>query len=435
MLSISEIVESGKEPLKEMEIRDRVRELRRVKARDLVPNAKNWRIHPKAQASALRGLLAEVGYADALLARELSDGKLQLIDGHLRAETTPNAIVPVLVLDVTAEEADKLLATLDPLATMAEADAGRLNALLQTVRTDSVAVGELLERIAGEKAWLSVNSAIAVLDPEPQVERAAELQIKWGTARGQLWKIDSHRLLCGDCRDRSEVARLWEQSYASIRMIWTDSPYGIDYVATKNKALQRLHKGTRVKTNIVNDALSPKETHELFRAALSLGAERAHRGATCYASVAAGPLLAGFIQAFEAAGFSFKHHLVWVKQQMVLGRSDYHYRHEPILYGWLENGPHYFCEDRTQDTVFEINRPASSEFHPTTKPVELVARMVVNSSRQGELVYDPFCGSGSTLLAAHQLGRVGYGVEIDPGYVAVALERLSLLGLLPELVK
>jgi DNA modification methylase len=418
-----------------MQIRDRIKELRRVKAKDLVPNRKNWRVHPKAQVSALRGLLAEVGYADALLARELPDGKLQLIDGHLRAETTPNAIVPVLVLDVSEEEADKLLLTLDPLAGMAEADAGRIKALLATVRTDSSAVGELLERIAGQEAWLSVNSATEVLDPEPQIERAAELQIKWGTARGQLWKIGPHRLVCGDCRDRDEVARLFVEDSPSIRMIWTDPPYGIDYVATKNQALGHLHKGTRVKTSIVNDSLSPEETHELFRAALSLAAERAHRGAACYASVAAGPLLAGFIQAFEAAGFSFRHHLVWVKHQMVLGRSDYHYRHEPILYGWLENGPHYFCEDRTQDTVFEINKPASSEFHPTTKPVALIARMVANSSRPGELVYDPFCGSGSTLLAAHQLGRIGYGMEIDPGYVAVALERLSVLGLNPELVK
>jgi hypothetical protein len=163
------------------------------------------RVHPKAQASALRGLLAEVGYADALIARELPDGKLQLINGHLRAKTTPNAIVPVLVLDVSEEEADKLLLTLDPLAGMAEADAGRIKALLATVRTDSVAVGELLERIAGEEAWLSVNSAAEVQDPEPQIERAAELQIKWGTALGQLWKIDWHRLLCGDCRDRKRL--------------------------------------------------------------------------------------------------------------------------------------------------------------------------------------------------------------------------------------
>src|SRR6516225_9062204 len=132
------------------QIKDRVRELRRVAARELVPHPKNWRRHPQVQVDALRALLVEVGYADALLARELPDGKLQLIDGHLRAEATPNARVPVLILDVSEQEADKLLLTIDPLAGMAEADAGRIKALLETERTDSSAVGELLERIAGQ---------------------------------------------------------------------------------------------------------------------------------------------------------------------------------------------------------------------------------------------------------------------------------------------
>jgi DNA modification methylase len=94
-----------------------------------------------------------------------------------------------------------------------------------------------------------------------------------------------------------------------------------------------------------------------------------------------------------------------------------------------------FCDDRTQDTVFQVDKPATSEFHPTTKPTQLIAPMITNSTRAGELVYDPFCGSGSTLLATHQLERVGYTAEIDPAYVAVTLERLSVLGLKPELVK
>ena len=101
----------------------------------------------------------------------------------------------------------------------------------------------------------------------------------------------------------------------------------------------------------------------------------------------------------------------------------------------LKNGPHYFIKDRTQDSVFEIDRPLVSDLHPTTKPVELLARMIANSSLPGEIIYDPFCGSGSTIVAAHQLGRVAYACEIDPGYVAVALEgRLSTLGLRPELI-
>jgi len=133
------------------------------------------------------------------------------------------------------------------------------------------------------------------------------------------------------------------------------------------------------------------------------------------------------IAGFEGAGFSFKHFLVWLKQKFVIGMSDY-------LYGWVENGSHFFVKDRTQDSIFEVDRSTVSDLHPTTKPVALLARMVSNSSRRGELVYDPFCGSGSTILAAHQLDRIGFGCEIDPAYVAVALERLSRLGLQPELV-
>ena len=136
-----------------IQIRDRIKELRRVRARDLLPNPKNWRRHPKAQAEALRGLLAEVGYADALLARELPDGRLMIIDGHLRADTTPDSMVPVLVLDVSEEEGDLILATLDPLGAMTESDAERIKTLLTTVGTNSEAVQELLKRIAGPKLW------------------------------------------------------------------------------------------------------------------------------------------------------------------------------------------------------------------------------------------------------------------------------------------
>lgn len=151
-------------------------------------------------------------------------------------------------------------------------------------------------------------------------------------------------------------------------------------------------------------------------------------------SVPSGSMLPYFIAGLEDGGFTFKHSLAWIKNSMVLGRGDYHYRHETILYGWLPNGAHYFTSDRTQDSVFEIDRPQASPFHPTTKPIGLVARMIMNSSRKGELVFDPFCGSGTTLLACEQLGRIGFGVELDPRYVAVTLERLSALGLKPRLL-
>lgn len=128
-------------------IRDRVRELRRVPAADLLPNPRNWRLHPDRQRQALQAVLSEIGYADALLAREMADGRLMLIDGHLRAETTPQTIVPVLVLDVTESEADKLLALLDPLTGLAEADAAKLSELLADVRPENPAVRGMLDKL------------------------------------------------------------------------------------------------------------------------------------------------------------------------------------------------------------------------------------------------------------------------------------------------
>ncbi|HEY4309863.1 MAG TPA: ParB N-terminal domain-containing protein [Pirellulales bacterium] len=153
-----------------MQIRDRIRELRRVPASQLRPHPRNWRMHPDAQRDALRGVLAEIGYAGALLARELDDGTLELIDGHLRAETTPDAEVPVLVLDLSADEAAKLLTVLDPLAALAETNAERLASLVSEVETQSEAVQSLLNNLADES-----RRGFALPEPlSPQVDSALE---------------------------------------------------------------------------------------------------------------------------------------------------------------------------------------------------------------------------------------------------------------------
>jgi DNA modification methylase len=397
-------------------IRDRIKELRRVKASLLVPNPKNWRIHGKQQAAALKGLLSEVGYADALLVRELPDGKLMLIDGHLRAETTPLQEVPVLILDVTEAEADKILLTLDPLAGMAEANQTAIEQLLETVTTESEAVGALLQRVASQEGLQALQAYEVVQDAVPN-DRAAELQKKWRTRLGQLWQIGDHRLVCGDCRSEPDVGRLWADGGPNLRMVWTDPPYGVDYAA-KNAFLNRSDRGNRIQTPIENDKLTAGETGHMFKQALELARHFAEPGAACYATVPSGPLLFYFFQAFTAAGFTLHAQLTWVKHHFAIGMADYHHRFEPILYGWLPNAAHYFVNDRSQDDVFEVDKPQVSEYHPTTKPIELIARMVANSSRRGELVYDPFCGSGSTLVAAHQLGRIGYGMEDGGGLMA-----------------
>lgn len=420
-----------------MEIRNRIRELRLMRAGDLVPNPRNWRLHPKLQREAMQGVLKELGYTDALIARELPDGKLMMLDGHLRAEITPDTLVPVLIVDVTAEEADKILLTLDPIGAMASADTARLSELLDQVKFESGTVDAVLEGLREEYELNSSAALAAALDqdgaPEPNFEKADELRAKWATELGQLWQIGPHRLICGDSGDGEVVNRLLQDTGRKIRMVWTDPPYGVSY-SKKNECLNRSDRGSRVQTPIANDSLKPAALKVMFQSALKATLNHAVEGAVCYASVPSGTLLPVFIAAFNDSGFTHRHTLVWVKNQFVIGMADYHSRFELLLYGWLD-GPHYFTSDRSHDNVFEYDKPRCSDLHPTTKPVGLVGQMIANSSRRGELVYDPFCGSGTTIIAAHQLGRIGYGCECEPRYLAVELERLADCGLQPEKIE
>jgi len=379
----------------------------------------------------MRAVLQRIGYAGAVLARRLPDGRLMLIDGHLRVATTPDALIPVLVLDVSEAEADEILATYDPIGAMAQANPERLQQLLESVRPPEESLQELLRLTAGPRLWENLHP-LTLDEAEVSLEKADELKTKWGTVRGQLWECAPHMLLCDDSTKQAAVARLFDDTDLRVRMIFADVPWGVDY-SGKTQWINR-HRGGNGRRAIENDSLEPQELQKLFAASLRIARDFALPGASIYATVPS-VFLKYFIQGFEDGGFGYRHCLVWLKQNFVLGRSDYHYRHEPILYGWLTNGPHYFIEDRTQDSVIEVDRPLISDSHPTTKPLALIAKLVSNSSRAGELIYDPYTGSGSTILAAHQLGRVAFGCEIDPGYLAVALERLSMLGLKPRLVQ
>lgn len=244
-------------------------------------------------------------------------------------------------------------------------------------------------------------------DPEPMLRPATP-----ASKPGEVYHLGPHRVACGDSTDPAIVARAFA-GVAPARMVWTDPPYGVEYRS----------KGAKEDRPIIGDNLTPADTGRIFRAALRIAAGHAVPGASVYVTAPSGEMLPVFIDGFRETGFAYKHCLVWVKDVFVLARSDYHYRHESVLYGWKTDAGHYFVDDRTQDSVHEVPRPKRSEDHPTMKPVELIERHVSNNSRPGEVVYDPFVGSGSTIIAAARTGRAGVGIELDPAYVDVVRVR------------
>jgi DNA modification methylase len=254
--------------------------------------------------------------------------------------------------------------------------------------------------ILAAAGWVDDRDADAVPDlpPEPEVY----------VRRGDLWLLGRHRLLCGDATDPADVARLTEGR--TVDLLWCDPPYGVAYRGA----------GPR-KLTLANDDLGEDGTRKLVADALRLAPLRP--GGAFYVASPSGSLQLAFLLALRDAGLSLHQTLIWAKDRLVPGHSDYQHRHEPILYGWRPGAAHYFVDDRTHDTVWEIARPARSEAHPTMKPTELVERAIRNSSHPSEVVYDPFVGSGTTVIAAEKTGRASLAMEIDPRYAQVALER------------
>lgn len=253
------------------------------------------------------------------------------------------------------------------------------------------------------------------------------------SARGEVYLCGEHRVMCGDATSADDVAAL--VAGATVDAVWTDPPYGVDYVG-----------GTADALRIRNDDLTPDALGELLAGAFARIAEHLRSGGAFYVCSPSGALETVFRRELDGAGLPLRQQLVWVKDRFVLGHSDYHNRHESILfgwaegaepapvppydvahgtvlYGWAEGAGHDWQGDRRQDTVWEHDRPAASRLHPTMKPVALVRRGVENSTRAGGVVLDLFGGSGSLLIAAHATRRRALVMELDEAYVDVILRR------------
>lgn len=396
-----------------------------------IAQLKAWENNPRKNDAAVDGVAKSIqkfGFGAPILARKHN---LEVIAGHTRLKAAAKLglhKVPVRILDLDADQAHLLALADNRLGENAEWDDELLSAILGDLKQK----GEDLELSGFDSDELDKLLGDDVPDGDDDVapvDQAAELQKKWGTELGQLWQIGPHRLLCGDSTKPEDVARLFGEG-PKAKAMWTDPPYGVSYVGKTKAAL-----------TIQNDSLDEGDLLSFLTDCFTAAGVGLLPGSAFYIAHLPGPLSLQFGLAIDAVGWKFRQGLVWVKDSMVLGRSDYHYKHEPIAFGYvpapsgrLGRGSDNWHGNDSQVSVFEVARPKASEMHPTMKPVDLVIAMLRNSSAKGDVVYEPFSGSGTTMLACQHIGRICNSIELDPKFVAVALERMSALGCEPKLV-
>lgn len=406
---------------------DRVREVRQLRVGDLALPAHGFLRAAEEVFAQAEALLAHAGKTRVLraYASPRLGGRLTLLepDAELLRTLHPDERWHVAVLDLTDAEADLLRPAEYALWRSLELDPAQLQALLAETTSDDADLQALLTGLA-TLADLPVGASDPAdpagggdgFDPTPAAAGPTR------TALGDLWQLgDRHLLAVGDCRDAARVQALIAGRRA--RCLWTDPPYGVDYAGKTPEAL-----------TIAGDAAAGVEAL-LAGAFAAAQSEALAAGAALYVCHPAGALSVTFGQRFLAAGWRLHQTLIWVKDTLVIGHSDYHYQHEPILFGYAPGpgrwgrGHQGWRGDNAQASVLFVPRPTASRDHPTEEPVALVAAMLANSLGPGEIVYDPFAGSGPVLTVAHRLGACARMVELDPRYADVILRRAEAEGL------
>lgn len=242
--------------------------------------------------------------------------------------------------------------------------------------------------------------------------------------KGDIWQLGDHRLMCGDSTDLETVKRLMGGVLAD--MVFTDPPYGVSYT-DKNEFLNRIDASQRLTNPIENDSHAPDEMAAFWVKAFNVLAECTKDKMVYYITAPQGGELL-LLQAVQDSPLALKHMLIWNKNNHVLGRCDYNYKHEPIVYGWKKKGTHHFYGGgKFKTTVWDIDKPLKNDLHPTMKPVELVANCILDGTKEGDIVLDIFGGSGTTIIAAEETKRRCFMMELDPHYCDVIIARWEKL--------
>lgn len=375
----------------------------------LVPYARNARTHSDAQVAQIAASIAEFGFTNPILAG--SDGVIVAGHGRLAAaQKLGLEMVPVVVLDhLTPTQRRALVIADNRIAENAGWDDELLRVELEALQDEGFDLDltgfdadALADLLAGDEPDCEGET------DDDAVPEVSETPV---SRPGDVWLLGGHRLLCGDATVAASYGTLLDGE--QVDMVFTDPPYNVNYA---NSAKDKLRGKDRA---ILNDNLGDG-FHDFLLAALT--PTIAHCRGAIYVAMSSSELDA-LQSAFRAAGGHWSTFIIWAKNTFTLGRADYQRQYEPILYGWPEGGERHWCGDRDQGDVWQIKKPQKNDLHPTMKPVELVERAIRNSSRPGNVVLDPFGGSGTTLIAAEKSGRLARLIELDPKYVDVIVRR------------
>ena len=370
----------------------------------LIPYINNARTHSPEQIKKLRASLREFGFVNPVII----DREYNVIAGHGRimaAKEEGLDEVPCVYADHLTEAQKKAYILADNRMAL---DAGWDEEMLR-VEIDALREMEFDPMLTGfdetELAALYAGDSDGTEDDD--FDLSAALEKASFVEPGDIWTVGRHRLMCGDATKAADVQKLMDGTRANL--IVTDPPYGVSFKSSSGLTIQ-------------NDSMKNEEFYAFLLSAFKNMADVLEKGGAAYVFHADTEGL-NFRRAFIDAGFHLAGCCIWVKDSLVLGRSDYQWQHEPILYGFLQNGKHPWYSDRRQTTIWNYAKPKRNENHPTSKPLDLLAYPICNSSQENSIVIDTFGGSGSTMMACEQTGRICRMMELDPKYASVILRR------------
>ena len=371
----------------------------------LVPYVNNARTHSPEQVMKLRSSLREFGFINPIII----DRDYGIIAGHgrlLAAKEEGITEVPCVFVDYLTEAQKKAYILADNRMAM---DAGWDEELLR-VEIEALQ-GEAFDvSLTGfdEKELADLFKDGSDSDAEDDdYDLSAALEKAAFVKRGDIWTVGRHRLMCGDATSAEDVAALMDGRKANL--ILTDPPYGVSFKSSSGLTIQ-------------NDSMKDEEFYHFLLASFKNMADHLEKGGAAYVFHADTEGL-NFRRAFIDAGFHLAGCCIWVKDSLVLGRSDYQWQHEPVLYGFMQNGKHPWYSDRKQTTIWNFAKPKRNANHPTSKPLDLLGYPIGNSTQENAIVIDTFGGSGSTLMACEQMNRTCCTMELDEKYASVILRR------------